>query len=56
MECSGALVEVETDEGDLYSERYSNRQGRPIQFDIPIGETKANLTTQGVTVSARWRF
>lgn len=50
------LGDVETDEGDLYSERYSKRQDRPIQFDIPIGETKANLTTQGVTVSARWRF
>ena len=50
------LGEVETDDGNLYSERYSKRQGRPIQFDIPIGETKANLTTQGVTLSARWRF
>lgn len=50
------LGEVETDEGNLYSERYSKKQDRPIQFDIPIGETKANLTTQGVTVSARWRF
>lgn len=50
------LGEVETDAGTLHNERYSARQQRPIQFDIPIGETKANLTTQGVSVSARWRF
>ena len=50
------LGEVETDAGTLHNERYSKRQGRPITFDIPIAETKANLTTQGVTLSARWRF
>lgn len=50
------LGEVETDAGTLHNERYSTRQQRPIRFDIPIAETKANLTTQGVSVSARWRF
>jgi opacity protein-like surface antigen len=44
------LGEVRTDEGTLFIQRSSST------LEIPIAETKANLTEQSIAASFRWRF
>ena len=44
------LGEVRTDEGILFIQKSSGT------LEIPIAETKANLTEQSIAVSFRWRF